>query len=134
MIQYCIHERIIFVDPTSFSVSLTGQTQTAAKILMGFLDYVLERLPWEDVDITQQELPALRKQTKTEEIPRIQDPYEKNRNLGCYLNKETWSRLQGDVWDLRADLTKSTISRTITGNLRERHQHNKCQTVEILLG
>ncbi|KAL5248900.1 hypothetical protein ACHWQZ_G017927 [Mnemiopsis leidyi] len=107
MIQYCIHEKVIFVDPTSFTVSLMGHSKTAAEILTGFLNYVLERLPWEDVDITHPELPTLKNQIEVEEIPKIQDPHESGRNLSCYLNDETWSRLQSDIWDLRADLIKS---------------------------
>ena len=133
VIQYCIHEKVIFVDPISFAVSFMGHTKTAAEILTGFLNYVLERLPWEDVDITQPELPTPRKQIDTEEIPKIKDPYEERRNLGCYLNNRTWSRLQNDVWDLRAELIKSPASTTeprASGN-NSRSDRNK--QVEIVL-
>ena len=91
MFQYCIIEKRLFVKPNNFEINIVDQEKTAGQILMGFLEYIRTKLPWEDVDIVGKIPPA--KQHEEPRIPTIRDPYERQRNLGMYLNDRTWDRL-----------------------------------------
>lgn len=98
MLRYSIKTQRIFVNTDTFDVSVGDQRSPASEVLKGFLNFVLEDLPWEDVDITVNDTDMERRSIP--KIPRIQDPYEKQRDLACYLNDSTWDRLREDVENL----------------------------------
>lgn len=98
MLQYSIRSQRIFVNTDTLDVSVGDQSSPASEVLKGFLNFVLEDLPWEDVDITVNGTDSLRRSVP--KIPRIKDPYEEQRDLACYLNDSTWDRLRKDVENL----------------------------------
>ena len=104
MFQYCIIEKRLFVKPNNFEINVVDQEKTAGQILMGFLEYIRTKLPWENVDIVENTPPT--EQHGEPRIPTIRDPYERQRNLGMYLNDTTWDRLLDDVEYIQTELSK----------------------------
>ena len=89
MIQYVIKIRRIYIDPSDYEVYiLENQKLGAAGLVVGFLNFVLEDLPYHDVDVLEIRPRVKRKAARK---PKIRDPYERERYLDQYLNEHTWS-------------------------------------------
>ena len=70
--------------------------RTSERSPKGFLNFVLDDLPWKDVDIKVNDTDVERRSFP--KIPRIQN--EEQRDFACYLNDSTWDRVREDVENL----------------------------------